>query len=149
MIRLVRVLLSAAALAFSVGALASPDEKPAVKIEFRRAEREPAQGLQEATIEGTTAKIYLHKGPGVTNEDIAEARAVTEGGPRVELTLTGAGKEKMAKLTTGHQGKPLAVLVDGKVIAAPTVRDPITDNAMLSVRTNEEAERIAKGLQAK
>jgi preprotein translocase subunit SecD len=85
----------------------------------------------------------------VTNEDIAEARAVTEGGPRVELTLTETGKEKMAKLTTGHQGKPLAVLVDGKVIAAPTVRDPITGNAMLSVRTKEEAERIAKGLQAK
>jgi len=149
MIRLVRILLSSAALAVAVAVQAAPQEKPAVKIEFRLAEREPAPGLQEATVEGTTTKVYLHKDAGVTNADIAEARVEAEGSPRVALTLTEAGKEKVAKLTGSHQGKPIAILVDGKVIAAPTVRDKITGNAVISVKTKEEAERIAKGLQAK
>jgi preprotein translocase subunit SecD len=144
MTTLVRTLLSAAVLALSgVGA----DEKPAVKIEFRLAEREPAEGLVEAMVAGTKDKIYLHKGPGVTNEDIAEARLDPDGSPKVLLTFTKTGKEKMTKFTEAHQGKPLAILVDGKVIAAPTVRSAIAGNAVISVRTKEEAERIAKGLQ--
>jgi hypothetical protein len=149
MIRLARVLLFTVAVSVSVVAVAAPDDKPAVKIEFRLAEREPAAGLQEATVEGTTEKVYLHKEPGLTNEDIAEARVATEGRPVVELTFTDKGKEKVAKLTGDHQGKPIAILVDGKVIAAPTVRATIRDKAMLSVKTKEEAARIARGLQAR
>ena len=102
-----------------------PTPKPGVKVEFRRAENQPGEGLVEAAVAGTAQKIYLHASADVTNADIAEARAALDGQqkPVVEITFTEEGAKKMAKLTAEHQNKPLAILVDGKVIGA-TPRHP-------------------------
>lgn len=132
---------------------ARPAEKPAVSVEFRRAESKPAEGLTEAIVEGTKDKVYLHKEAGLTNKDVAAAQATTDAGdkPAVEITLTEEGQKKLAKLTADHDGKPLAILVDGKVIAAPIVRGQITGSkAFVSGKfTREEAERIARGIKEK
>src|SRR5439155_25881752 len=62
--------LAVASFGFAVPAWADkPDEKPKVKIEFRRAETKPADGLTEAAVPGGKEKIYLHKTPDLTNED--------------------------------------------------------------------------------
>ena len=50
------------------------EDKPRVKIEFRRAETRPGEGLTEATEPGTNKKIDLRNTPDVTNADIAESR---------------------------------------------------------------------------
>ena len=124
----------------------------AVKFEVRRAERKPAEGLTEAKVEGTDTKVYLHKEVELTNEDIAGAKAVTDESKAniVEVELTKEGRQKLARVTKAHQGKPLAILVDGKVVAAPVVRDEITGHARISGNfTKEEAERIAKGIKGK
>jgi preprotein translocase subunit SecD len=68
----------------------------------------------------------------------------------VEVELTKEGRQKLARVTKAHQGKPLAILVDGKVVAAPIVRDEITGDARISGSfSKEEAERIAKGIKGK
>jgi preprotein translocase subunit SecD len=124
----------------------------AVKFEVRRAERKPAEGLTEAKVEGTDEKVYLHKEVELTNEDIAGAKAVTDQSKAnvVEVELTKEGRQKLARLTKAHQGKPLAILVDGKVVAAPVVRDEFTGNARISGNfSKEKAERIAKGIKGK
>jgi preprotein translocase subunit SecD len=131
---------------------AASADKPAVKVEFRRAEVKPAEGLTEATVSGTEQKVYLHKVAELTNEDIAGASVVTDKSKAsvVDVELTKEGRRKLARLTKEHQGKPLAVLIDGKVIAAPVVRDEIDGNARISGNfTKEEAERIAKGIKGK
>jgi preprotein translocase subunit SecD len=131
------------------GAWAAKLENPGVKFEVRRAETKPAAGLIEATVAGTKTKIYLHKEAAITNKDIARAEAATQDGkPAVNITFTEEGRKRIAKLTEEHQGKPLALMVDGKVISAPFVQDPISgDHAVLSGNfTKEEAERIAKGM---
>ena len=51
--------------------VARPDEK--VTVEFKRAETKPADGLTEATIEGTNRKVYLPKKADATHADIAKA----------------------------------------------------------------------------
>ena len=126
--------------------------KPAVRVEFRRAESQPAKGLTEATVAGTTRKVYLHREPAVTNKDIANAQVTPgdRGRATVRLTFTEKGKEKLAELTGGHLNKPVAVLVDGKVIAAPVVRAKISGGeAALFVGTRAEAERIVKCIKGK
>src|SRR5262245_59199524 len=125
-----------------------PAEKSGVKFELRPAESKPAKGLTEATVAGTKDKVYLHKEAALTNQDIAQARATTDDAdkPAVELTLTEVGRKKLAKLTGDHQGKPLAIIVAGKVISAAIVRETIDeDKFVLSGSfTKEEVERMAK-----
>jgi preprotein translocase subunit SecD len=132
---------------------APPAEPPPVKFEIRLAESKAAAGLTEATVEGSKNKVYLHKEAALTRADIAGARATVDSAdkPAVEVVLTEAGRKKLAKLTEGHKGKPLAVLVDGKVIAAPIVRDRIGgEKALITGEfSKEDATRIARGIQPK
>ena len=140
----------AGALALSLWAVSLA--QAAVKFEVRRAESKPAEGLTEAKVEGTDEKVYLHKEVELTNEDIASARAATDPSKAnvVEVELTKEGQKKLSRLTKEHQGKPLAILVDGKVVAAPVVRGEITGDARITGDfTKEEAERIARGIKGK
>ena len=135
-----------------VSAADKPVDKPTVKVEFRRAEKEAAEGLTEATVVGTKDKVYLHKTADLTNDDVAEAK-VTEDRqkkPAISLTLTKEGAKKMKKLTEEHRNKPLAILVDGKVISAPIVKAEIGEQAEITgTFTKEEAEKIVKGIKGK
>jgi preprotein translocase subunit SecD len=122
-------------------------------FEVRRAEDKPGEGLTEATVAGSARKVYLHREAALTGRDVTEARAIADGanGPAVEVTLTEEGRKKLAKVTEGHQGKPLAILVNGKVLSAPVVRGTISQGkALISGRfTKAEAETIAKGIAGK
>lgn len=122
-----------------------------VKVEFRRAETKNAEGLVEAKVEGTRTKVYLHKEADATNKDIASAR-VFEGDNKkvlIEVTFTKDGAKKIATLSGEHKGKPVAVVIDGKVVCAPVLRAPLTDKAQISGSfTKDEAEKIVKGLTA-
>src|SRR5262249_3936325 len=107
----------------------------AAKIEFRLAERQAGEGLQAVPLErsnGTQTLVYLHADPVVTGEDIAKA-GLAEGpmtddrGYLVEITFTEEGAKKMAKLSEENAEKQrvLAILVDGKIVSARTLRDKI------------------------
>jgi hypothetical protein len=128
------------------------DERPRTQVEFRRAENEPGEGLIEATVGGTDQKVYLHKTADAHGEDIAEARAGADGGqrPALEITFTEAGAAKMAKLTEQHKGKPLVLLVDGKVISAPVVQTVFSRNALLTGDfTRETLEDLVRRINGK
>jgi preprotein translocase subunit SecD len=153
----VTVLLRASALAVAALGLVAPvradkpDEKPKVKIEIRRAETKAADGLTEATVAGTTEKVYLHKAADATNEDVAEARVVGDGEKSaIEVVFTKEGAKKMAALSERHLDKPVAVLIDGKVVAALVVKTKFSERARISgAFTKEEAEKIARGITGK
>src|SRR5207249_6805144 len=123
----------------------SPDQA-AAKVEFRLAESEPGDGLIEASVPGTPRKVFLHREALITNQDIAEARVVLDDGePAVEVTFVLPAQQRMREATTAHRGKPLAILVDGEVVGAPTVMFQIGSSARIYARfTREEAERIAR-----
>lgn len=129
-----------------------PDDKHRVKIEFRRAETTPGEGLTEATVPGTRNKVYLHKSADATNEDIAKARPIedTRKNPAIEITFTKEGAKKMAKLSEEHKGKPLAILIDGKVIIAPQVTAKLSDKVWITGNfTKEEVEKLVKSINGK
>jgi preprotein translocase subunit SecD len=127
-------------------------DNPKVKVEFRRAETEPAPGLTEATEVGTKQKIYLHKEADLTNEDLADVHSGKDssGKPVIEVTFTKEGAKKMAKLCDGHMNKPMAILVDGKVLNAPRIRAQISDKAVISGDfTTEQVDKLVKGINGK
>jgi preprotein translocase subunit SecD len=118
-------------------------------LEIRLAEGAPAPGLTQATIQNSTERVYLHDMPVVTNNDVLQARLTeSDGHFSIAVRFSPEGAAKMATATTAHIGRPLAVIVNGEVIAAPTVRAVIADQAVISGNfTRTEAENIASGLQ--
>jgi preprotein translocase subunit SecD len=127
------------------------DDKPKTKVEFRRAETAAAEGLTEATVAGTTDKVYLHKTADLTAQDLASAAVTGEAKqPVIEVTFTEAGAKKAAKMSADHLDKPVAVVVGGKVLAAPVVRAKLGASIRISGRFSaDEAKAIAKAIGGK
>jgi preprotein translocase subunit SecD len=136
---------------FSPAAAIGQTPSPVVTaFEMRLAETEPAAGLVEAAVPDSPAKVYLHREAIVTNADVVQARVVpgiTSANFNVAVTFNGAGAAKMARATASHLNKPVAILINGRVIAAPTVRAQITDQAVISGDFDRsQASAIAAGL---
>ena len=125
----------------------------AVRFEVRLAEIAFAPGLRPAPVVGSDRVIYLHPETIVTNDEILRSVVVPNRGGSgfgVAVTFNGAGAENMRRATASHLNAPLALLVDGDVISAPTLRSPISESAIVSGNfTQAEAERIAEGMRVR
>ncbi len=144
-----RTALAVAGLALALPVVAQDTPRP--RVEFRRAETSRADGLTEAVIAGTTEKVYLHKTVELTGADIEVARVAGEAKDlSIEVTFTDGGAKKAAKVSAGHADRPLAVLVDGKVIAAPVVRAKLGRTVRITGHfTAEEAAKLVKGINGR
>ena len=118
-------------------------------LEIRLAETQPAPGLIEATVQNSDRRIFLHDTSIITNNDVVRAHVLENGGRfEVAITLAAEGAARMAAATTQHSGKPLAIIVNGDVVAALTVRATIRNEAVITGGfTREQATAIANGLQ--
>lgn len=123
----------------------------AVRFEMRFVEDRPAPGLREVKIAGKDHPIYLHAEVIANNADIASAHVVPDGafyGVEIEFKASGAKRMRMA--TASHIGKPVAFLIDGRVIMAPVLVGRIGDGAQITGNFSEgEAERIVNGIVGK
>ena len=122
----------------------------AVTVEFRLAATETGPGLLEATIADSEQTIYVRPAAFLSNEQVQSAVAIADedGRPAIEVVFTPEGRRIMATVTGGHVNRPVAILVDGVVIAAPTVREQI-DGGVVRITENltqEEARRVAAGI---
>jgi hypothetical protein len=123
----------------------------AVHFEVRLAEDRPGPGLREAKVADSDRKVYLHDEIIVSNSDIATAHVVQGSGTSeysVNIDFNPSGTEKMLKATKDHIGKPVAILLDGQVVAAPLLRTPIGPHARITGRfSRTQAERIVNGIR--
>lgn len=121
-----------------------------VHFEVKLAEEEPAPGLLEAKVFGTDSSVYLHTDTIVTNSDISNARIIQVGDSsqyRVGVEFKPSGAEKVRAATARHIGKPMAILLDGRVVMTAKVREPIAGSAVIfGDLSRTEAERIVKGI---
>ena len=128
----------------------SPAVQAAVRFEVRLAELSPGPGLQQVSVPTPSGTIYLHQEVIATNIDIRSARVVPANSPstfNVEITFSPSGAENMSRATREHVGRPLAILLDGKVVMAPTLRSTISTLAVITGDyTRAEADRIASGM---
>ena len=145
-------LVAIVALPSSSRAETAPAENAAKQdaIEFFLAESQPADGLTKADVPGSQDPIYLHKesvlGPG----DIESVRATKDAAkrPEIDVAFSEAGKQKMAKVTSENMGKRLAIVVGGKVIAAPHIISKIEGRARITGSFSQvEVDKLAKTLQ--
>jgi preprotein translocase subunit SecD len=120
-----------------------------VFLEIRLAEGEPVRGLTfEAPVKGSAKKVHIHYATVVTNGDLLKARVVEISGRyEVGVTLTPQGAEKMTYATSRHVGRPLAIILDGDIVAVQTVRRALGSEVAISADfTQEDATRIVAGL---
>ena len=76
-------------------------------------------GLEEATV----SKRIILNGDNLVD---AKPRMDTQNNETiVSFTLDRAGAKKFGKATTENVGKQLAIVLDGKIISAPSIREPI------------------------
>lgn len=62
----------------------------------------------------------------VSGENLEDAQATfQQGQPVVSIRFNGLGGKQFAKATTENVGKPFAIILDGKVISAPRINEPI------------------------
>ena len=125
--------------------------RAAIGFEVRLAEDQPGSGLREARIGESARSVHLHQDVIVSNSDIAQGSVVTGDVPSrfgVAVRFNAAGAEKMRRATATHVGRPVAILIDDAVVAAPVLTGPISTSAVISGNyTRTEAERIVRGIR--
>jgi len=134
---------------------AAPKATPTESVEFRLAEDKPARGTQAMAIKGTNESVRVHKTPVLDAQDIASA-AARKGlwmgqGYTIAITLTPDGARKLEKLTADNVGKRLAILVAGKLVSAPIIREPILDGSAViegGKISEQEANRLVSQINA-
>ncbi len=63
---------------------------------------------------------------------------------QIEFTLTGEGSDQFYEYTRQHIGRPMAIVLDGRVLSAPVIRAAIQGNGVITGNfTKEEAESLA------
>ena len=85
-------------------------------------------GMPSFTIYDATGRGYaLAIAPVVGGDDLEDAGAsFSDGQPVVSFRFSGAGARAFGQATTDNVGKPLFIVLDGKIISAPNIRQPIT-----------------------
>ncbi|WP_278466122.1 SecDF P1 head subdomain-containing protein [Gimesia maris] len=126
--------------------------QPDVQVEFYLAETSPGEGLEEHVIHATGDSIWLPLEPVLSNEHFLEAEVNLDQykNPTINVKLNQEGAALISKASQKHRSKPLAILVDRKIIMAPTIHDAVGSEFTISGSISlEEAERIARSLSRK
>ncbi|MGL5268983.1 MAG: protein translocase subunit SecD [Selenomonadaceae bacterium] len=109
--------------------------------------KDPDKAIQ---ILGKTAMLEFKDEAGntvLTGTDLKDAKEQTDQSNQnlVALEFSDEGGRKFADLTTKNVGKKIAILLDGEVLTAPHVNEPITGGkaVITGSRTLEEAHNLA------
>ena len=87
----------------------------------------------------------------ITGRDLRSARRSQDeyGMPNVQFDLVPSAADKFGEYTGSHIGIPMAIVLDGNVMSAPTIRARITDSGVIEGNYSvEEAEDLALILRA-
>jgi SecD/SecF fusion protein len=88
--------------------------------------------------------------PEMTGEHVDRAVPVQDqfGGFQVNFSFDKVGAKQFGDLTTANSGRMLAIVLDGKLVSAPRINEPITGgNGQITGKfTQRDAERLASAL---
>lgn len=109
--------------------------------------KDPDKAIQ---VIGKTAMLEFKDEAGntvLTGTDLKDAKEQTDQQNQnlVSLEFSDEGGKKFADLTTKNVGKKISILLDGEVLTAPNVKEPITGGkaVITGSRTLEEAHNLA------
>jgi RNA polymerase sigma factor (sigma-70 family) len=94
------------------------------------AKAEPMTVVRPGADAKTAETLYVQKKVLLDQTDLKSASVITNqppGKPRIQITFTEAGAKQLAKVTHQNIGKRLAIIIDGQLYSAPTIRSEIRD----------------------
>jgi preprotein translocase subunit SecD len=103
------------------------------QLEFRvQNEEAPELTVDENGAVTLDALLAQWKPSGLSGKQLQRATPEIQGSagfnqPVVRLEFNEEGKELFAKITSENVGKPVAIVLDGQILSAPTVNEAITD----------------------
>lgn len=102
-------------------------------LEIRAVEEQPSAGLTKMTLQGSDREMYVANASVLSDEDVESALLIpVDNGPyQIKILLTEAGGNKLEAATADSGGKPLAVIVNGKLVSVPIVREKITNRQII------------------
>ncbi|MBI5687701.1 MAG: protein kinase [Verrucomicrobia bacterium] len=131
------------------------DAKPAPRLQFRlvadAGDNAPADALPDP---GSKETLRVRREILLDETAVARASVVVSPTARsavsVEVEFNQTGAKRFAEITSANIGKRLAVVFDGKVVSAPTIRSVIRDKAVITGNFTavEVAEAIVNALNA-
>jgi preprotein translocase subunit SecD len=123
-----------------------------VTVEFKAAGIEPDSLTTPMLIPASGDTLYVEPEVIISNSDIDYASVYNENDKSfIQLQMNEEGTKKLAEYTQSHIGTRVAVLLDGKLSIAPTIRAALQDGkAMITGNfSKKEAEEIARGIMVK
>jgi TonB family protein len=124
-------LAAARALPLDLGSFALPAQ--GARLEIKLAETAPATGLKGASVPGSDRQVYLHATTLATDADVTSARVIDMGGHfAIDVRFSTQAAARMRTATTAHLGKPVAIVLNGNVVSAPTLKGPISDSGVIT-----------------
>ena len=119
-------------------------------LEIRAASRDPAPGGVRTEPPVGDAPLYVLPQVVLTGADVAWASETTD--PRglraVGVRFSDEGARKFHEYTKAHVAQPIAIFVDGKLLSAPRILDPMNDAAMISAGDKGMSEKQQRDLIA-
>lgn len=88
--------------------------------------------------------INLERSPSLTSVDISEitkGNSLADNSPEISIVLTNEGARKFRKLTYDNIGKPIAIVIDGKIVSLPIVQAEIF-GGKVSLRIDSSEEEL-------
>lgn len=147
--------LAAAALLAGCGLRSAPPPELAQPpaLELRLADVVPQPGWISIQLPDPPTPLFLDPGMVVGTSDFSMvAASPTPEGLRLDLSLTAAGADRLARATGENVGRWLALVTDGRLrSAAPIARSIGTEGAPLQVELRLhplEARRLREGIEA-
>jgi preprotein translocase subunit SecD len=116
--------------------------KEEITLEFRLVHEGPGKKAIEVPNRKTGKTIYVSKKVALSNEDIEKVEVVPDlyMDPEVAIFFTKEGKRKLTGITQNNVGRRMALLLNGEVITAPTIRSRIASGRLVIAGEFEENE---------
>ncbi len=98
------------------------------KMTFHMVDEEAMQSGNVPMDSEVVNGLVIKKRVSVSGENLTDSRVAYDqnGRPAVTTTFNSIGARAFAKLTTENVGKRFAIVLDGKILSAPTIQEPIT-----------------------
>src|ERR1041384_1206981 len=102
------------------------------------------------TTGGGTVYYMVRRAAAVSGRDITNARPAVDQNnlPAVSFTLSGEGARKFGTVTETNIGRRLAIILDNRVMSAPTIQSRITDNGQITGVSRDEVNDISLVLKS-
>jgi len=119
-------------------------EEPAPLLEFRLADNNETAGWKEMEVRGSSNSVFVSDEVALTGRHVEKVSFdKDENSPLLLLTLTEEGAKAMREITSRNLNKKLAIVLNGKVVSAPTIRSTITKNVAITGQLFDSNDLVA------